>query len=488
MSGSNTVVIAAYISGMKTTKAVNWSIPIVNHLWLEDCWVQWRALSVGLEKYIRELSSFLIRGEALRTELSPDFPPGVDFSKVLGERGGVGTRGIELDLEKEEELLREDVDTRDLIAVRGSNGQKSFAQIWQDGMATEVEVPVGTGTSVKDAKEVEDAVGMDVDVGVDVLSSTKVKKSERERAKELSDEELSPSKVRKREGVKELSNAELSPSKSPENKRMGTKTKKTKIISVEDEDVEIVQEKPKLIRRAKPDKPGPSKSHARDIRDEPSELELFPKTKDKTKSRKKNVPPPSPLDGTGEDDEPKRGKGVAVDIPSKTRVVSVVIDANSTLKKKHGLPRTESLRVQADEASVSISPKRDHPTKSSKVQSTIWKDREGATTPPKRTAAVKAASALHDVMMPDLMNYVQEKKRGFKGKDVDRVGWTEKSKKRSSDVTEGLSGDDETERKRRRLNSDVESRPSKALNKIRARPAIDDESGDEDSTGGKAIT
>ena len=46
------------------------------HTWLEDCFVQWRNLTVGVEKYIV-------------------FPPGVDFSTFLGERGvGVG-RGIE---------------------------------------------------------------------------------------------------------------------------------------------------------------------------------------------------------------------------------------------------------------------------------------------------------------------------------------------------------------------------------------------------------
>ncbi|KAI0246563.1 hypothetical protein BJV78DRAFT_1253485 [Lactifluus subvellereus] len=68
MSGKNTVLIAAFISGNKATKARNWSIPVVNHTWLEDCFVQWRNLSVGLEKYVV-------------------FPPGLDFSDHLGERG-----------------------------------------------------------------------------------------------------------------------------------------------------------------------------------------------------------------------------------------------------------------------------------------------------------------------------------------------------------------------------------------------------------------
>ncbi|KAF8337122.1 BRCT domain-containing protein, partial [Amanita rubescens] len=67
MSGRNTVLIAAYLSGTKTTKAAAWSIPIVNHTWIEDCFIKWRNLTVGVEKYIY-------------------FPPGMDFAKLLGER------------------------------------------------------------------------------------------------------------------------------------------------------------------------------------------------------------------------------------------------------------------------------------------------------------------------------------------------------------------------------------------------------------------
>ncbi|KAH9985593.1 hypothetical protein BJV77DRAFT_919798, partial [Russula vinacea] len=54
------------ISGRKATKARDWSIPVVNHTWLEDCFIRWKTLSVGLEKYVA-------------------FPPGLDFSNHLGE-------------------------------------------------------------------------------------------------------------------------------------------------------------------------------------------------------------------------------------------------------------------------------------------------------------------------------------------------------------------------------------------------------------------
>ncbi|KAF8888696.1 hypothetical protein CPB84DRAFT_1749431 [Gymnopilus junonius] len=56
------------IQGTKSSKAISWSIPVVNHTWLEDCFIQWRNLTPANIKYIH-------------------FPPGVDFSKLLGERG-----------------------------------------------------------------------------------------------------------------------------------------------------------------------------------------------------------------------------------------------------------------------------------------------------------------------------------------------------------------------------------------------------------------
>ena len=65
---SDPFVSICSISGNKANKARNWSIPVVNHTWLEDCFIQWKNLTVGLEKYVV-------------------FPPGLDFSDNLGERG-----------------------------------------------------------------------------------------------------------------------------------------------------------------------------------------------------------------------------------------------------------------------------------------------------------------------------------------------------------------------------------------------------------------
>lgn len=53
LSASNTHVIAASLSGKKTDKARAWGIAIVNHIWLEDCFLRWKFLTPANEKYIR---------------------------------------------------------------------------------------------------------------------------------------------------------------------------------------------------------------------------------------------------------------------------------------------------------------------------------------------------------------------------------------------------------------------------------------------------
>ncbi|KAJ4483255.1 hypothetical protein J3R30DRAFT_3698036 [Lentinula aciculospora] len=68
MSSKNTVLIAAQTDGTKTDRARAWGIPIVNHLWLEDCFIAWKNMTVGSDRYIH-------------------FPQGSDFAPCLGDRG-----------------------------------------------------------------------------------------------------------------------------------------------------------------------------------------------------------------------------------------------------------------------------------------------------------------------------------------------------------------------------------------------------------------
>ncbi|KZT24310.1 hypothetical protein NEOLEDRAFT_1242555 [Neolentinus lepideus HHB14362 ss-1] len=125
MSSSNTVVIAAYVGGNKTEKARNWNIPVVNHTWLEDCFVQWRNVTVGLEKYI-------------------SFPPGVDFSTVLGEKG-IGRAVLDKELERA-------LDAADLEEPELGDA---------DAEKEELQPPTSTAASARDMMEVENVISAD---------------------------------------------------------------------------------------------------------------------------------------------------------------------------------------------------------------------------------------------------------------------------------------------------------------------------------------
>ncbi|KAI0665873.1 hypothetical protein C8Q78DRAFT_480053 [Trametes maxima] len=142
----NTVVVAAYRHGTKTDKATSWSIPVVNHTWVEDCFVQWRYLTPANEKYTK-------------------FPPGVDFSVVLAERG-IGS--ITWDPTQLEEMFC----AAEAEAVTGGQAsqpstkrvsastspKKGGPKKTRRMMTSQANVPSGTAAS---AGEVEEAVAPD---------------------------------------------------------------------------------------------------------------------------------------------------------------------------------------------------------------------------------------------------------------------------------------------------------------------------------------
>ncbi|KAG6880099.1 hypothetical protein C0992_006373 [Termitomyces sp. T32_za158] len=121
------------ISGQKTEKAASWSIPIVNHLWLEDCFVKWRNLTVALEKYIV-------------------FPPGVDFSRQLGDRG-VG-RAVEEIGEDDLEFLEQD-DVEEIVV---SAPQRDITGPIIKKKTNGSGYPLSTPGSARDAQEVEEVI------------------------------------------------------------------------------------------------------------------------------------------------------------------------------------------------------------------------------------------------------------------------------------------------------------------------------------------
>ena len=132
-------------SGTKTDRAAQWSIPMVNHTWLEDCFVNWRNLSVGNEKYVR-------------------FSPACDCSGFLGDKG-MGRRVILDDAEQ-------DVPTQDLGVPTGSIKEVEEAiAIDENNLGTNNEHPPIKG-EVEDAEAVNNNLP-EVDADMEVNTSAK---------------------------------------------------------------------------------------------------------------------------------------------------------------------------------------------------------------------------------------------------------------------------------------------------------------------------
>ena len=479
-------------------------------------------MSVGVAKYI-------------------DFPPGTDFAMILGERGP--GRIVLGDLEREEELLagegsgerEEEVEgeekEKELVAIE-VNGVKVMAPKWQEGLPTATgtpkdkqdakkmknknkpgsgEQPVGTATSTKDAREVEEAVG-NFDGNGDAMMDVD------EDAGALDNGGVSP--LRARKGNKKARKSR----DGDEEEEGGDKIERPKSRLIrraggsKEAEKEVTKVKAKEKDGGEPGSSSKGKGKQRaiilpdlDTSSDEFNLEAVIKVKPAAKARGK--PFPLPVD-TDEDEEvaaPKKparthasnGKDKEVDIVSPAwtpkRVVSVVLPSNSGSKKKPGPTRTESLRVAADEA-PSYTTKRARPAKwngpvpDSHSGGRLSLDGDSVTPaslPSKRTAAIKATNHLHNVAMPDLMSFAQEKKRGFKGKDSDRISDRSremsagKGRKRPSDGSMDRPSSDEevVGRKKQKISaggskkkrieatsddeSEVEIRPRKAAKMVR---------------------
>ena len=116
----------------------------MNHTWLEDCFIYWKYISPAHEKYI-------------------SFPPGLNFSEVLGDRAlsrtilHEGLKDVEVDMEEERqerEKEREgvDVEMNDVYAdgdwdnggqpAGGQNGFELGAEIEEPQMPLEEDLPL----------------------------------------------------------------------------------------------------------------------------------------------------------------------------------------------------------------------------------------------------------------------------------------------------------------------------------------------------------
>lgn len=129
-------------SGTKTDRAEQWSIPTVNHTWLEDCFVNWRNLSVGHEKYVR-------------------FSPTCDCSGFLGDKG-MGRKVILDDAEQ-------DIRTQDIPAPIGSIREVEEAiAVDENDLGTTSQHPHNKDAAEDVEMVDDDAPDADVEMEVDV--------------------------------------------------------------------------------------------------------------------------------------------------------------------------------------------------------------------------------------------------------------------------------------------------------------------------------
>lgn len=263
------------LSGTKTDKALSWSIAVVNHTWLEDCFAQWRNLTTTNSKY-------------------SVFPPGVDFSELLTNRNlhSINWDPAELDSlealteeDVQEEVVERDMDTHAILGVHPDSAAASF----------------------RDAKEVEEAVTMmdtegDVSVGaiMDVDMVVRNGVSSKAKTNDNSDEDTT------REAQKSVLK------NSPRRRRKA-------VLSEDNEsndEVELViGSKPSSKTTAKKDAP-----RSRGRRSNASEIDRD-SNKDKGGGNRSR-PPPSKGDASTERRRSVRGAAVAIDSddePSSSR-------------------------------------------------------------------------------------------------------------------------------------------------------------------------
>lgn len=351
--------ILASKSGNKTDRAAQWSIPVVNHTWLEDCFVTWRNLSVGQEKYVR-------------------FSPACDCSGFLGDKG-MGRAVILGDAEQ-------DMPTQGLNGPTGSIMEVEEAiAVDENDLGTSIEHPRAKD-EVKDVEmEDADAPDPDVDMGVDVPPK-------RERA-------MSPSpapKKRRRSG-----NAD--PSATEENESR-TSSRQALTRSRAHSRAEVVvphpaspknDETPASTKVKKPT------SHKLVISESPISTKKSSPVKVKASGRKSTVA----VEDEDEDEEEevvstRRGP------PKKTQ------------KRRRDESESESEEEHERPGKPIPGPSKPKPTQATRViqrppqeSSPAPSRRDDAPSYGRRSAAQKADEKLKDIM-PDVINFQKEMKRG----------------------------------------------------------------------------
>ncbi|KAH8977291.1 hypothetical protein EDB86DRAFT_2908524 [Lactarius hatsudake] len=419
MSGKNTVLIAAYFSGNKANKARNWSIPIVNHTWLEDCFIQWKNLTVGLEKYVV-------------------FPPGLNFSDNLGERG------------IQREVILESLPDLETEMAHARSAVTPVAEVSNNDDGGKQSPTYAKRPSTRKANETEDATGgLDSEDRINVNVKSQSTNTRRGNVHMQVDEpegaaphepgeHHEPKRTWKSPRRASASHSPLRQATSPlkpAHKRISSPSKRRRGADQETTEDE--------------DEPSPTKRSTRAELAAAGSLVNSP-SKAPQKSPSKSSPG-SPLLRMESVLMPPMGTGEAL-AKSSQRAAKT-----GSVKDK-----LQSRNPQAR----SISPERVCPLSSLTVDTTMDREEGPSRQVSRRSAASRASQRLREEVMPDVVNFEKEMRRGHvrvanlpessKGKEKTDTGskTVGKGKKRAS-VHNGVEGtlfsDDEHERKKRRI-------------------------------------
>ncbi|KZT00911.1 uncharacterized protein LAESUDRAFT_731846 [Laetiporus sulphureus 93-53] len=523
MSPKNTVVIAAFISGTKTEKAQSWSIPVVNHTWLEDCFAHWRGLTPAQTRYIT-------------------FPPGIDYSQTLAEPRAAGK--VTYDPVELEALAVEGVGEEAEGLAEGLEGTANSAREAREVeeavmMTDEVIGDVSMGGYLEQELRVEEQDAMDVDgerPKEDAVSAkkkraavrgTNAQEEERQvvpvKGLEAEDEKMgSRQAVSTRRQVKSANARRVSDDERPsaiaahQKSSTASRRKSGPAAPAEEEDEQDASEvrKPSVRSRmkvkgaAKTESTGREKSskaarHAEveeedEDEDEPDLEPPKRSSKSAAVAKTSRTAPALTSDDVLAESPPKSKRRVSVVVPTVAAVYSSQPSAPNS-------PRKSTARAGSEHAEAQEAPKQSArkvvresasaaATKSQSARAgrssarTAQKDGQddapavsigspslldtsaGTRMSSRRSAATKASQRLKNEIMPDVMNFQKEMKRGHvkpaweseqtleegkgksRGKDVDAR--STKGKKRASFAHEDEQEDDTgPEKKKVRLNA-----------------------------------
>ncbi|KAJ7045600.1 BRCT domain-containing protein [Mycena alexandri] len=398
MSGSNTVLIAAHMGGIKTTKALSWNIAVVNHFWLEDCFEKWRDTTLAIHKYI-------------------DFPPNLDFAPLLGERRVKLTRD---DLATEED--------EDMVARAQPPSERP--PVGTEASAKEVERILGKGDAVmadQDDEEREECMApasvsptkhRSSDEYMDVDPVSKPSKSSKRSKKPPPSDEDSKTTPSKRGKQPPRSDGDAEMDSPTEGRRTSARKGKERLVDAEEEeDAEMTaatpakgkgkgkeKEKPrktnKVMFAPETDSPGPSTRTSK-------KSNAIPKRKAQLMESASN----DEVDGEEAESPPPKKRAKSDKVVESTALSFGQASSSSGKRKMTAgpgrdssprkIPRTESLHVLADERVNGAKAPSKKPDASSAVASSSKSQR--SSTGAKKTARTETEDE-EDEVMSDVVN------------------------------------------------------------------------------------